>query len=267
MYIISHRGRTFDAPENTLPAVTAALDAGFGVEVDLRSTADGEFVVSHDANLNRLTGVDVNVGELSIEELKSLRIESDNRNYELPTLGDIIDTFSNHASANSRLALHLKGREWGKQVKNLTDKILAYREQLSITLLDRIFVFDVTIETAERFANEESEIEIGLSIGDPDHFPTDRHPTIYRYEDVRERDCWDIVWADEWHGGLYDAEFVRRVREDGRSIVCVSPELHASTVPSHPNSDSPADIWQELISFDVDGICTDFPTKLRPIIQ
>lgn len=55
---IAHRG-LHDAPrgviENTASAVTAAIEAGFGIEVDLQSSADGEAMVFHDATLDRLT--------------------------------------------------------------------------------------------------------------------------------------------------------------------------------------------------------------------
>jgi glycerophosphoryl diester phosphodiesterase len=55
---IAHRG-LHDAArgviENTPSAVAAALAAGFGIEVDLQASADGEAMVFHDATLDRLT--------------------------------------------------------------------------------------------------------------------------------------------------------------------------------------------------------------------
>lgn len=53
----AHRGlHGDDAPENTPAAFIAARKAGFGVELDLRLTADGETAVFHDAHLERLCG-------------------------------------------------------------------------------------------------------------------------------------------------------------------------------------------------------------------
>jgi glycerophosphoryl diester phosphodiesterase len=42
--------------ENTLPAVMAAVERGFAIEVDIQLTGDGEAVVFHDETLDRLTG-------------------------------------------------------------------------------------------------------------------------------------------------------------------------------------------------------------------
>ena len=45
--ILAHRAIGF-GPENSLEAMESALESGFGVEVDIRVAATGEFYVSHD---------------------------------------------------------------------------------------------------------------------------------------------------------------------------------------------------------------------------
>lgn len=46
---IAHRGFTRDFPDNTLEAFRAALELGVdGIEFDVQETADGEFVIFHD---------------------------------------------------------------------------------------------------------------------------------------------------------------------------------------------------------------------------
>ena len=64
---IAHRGlwRPGEAPENSLAAFDIACRSRFGVELDVRLSADGEAVVFHDERLERLTGVDAAVVELS----------------------------------------------------------------------------------------------------------------------------------------------------------------------------------------------------------
>ncbi len=55
---LAHRGLHKSgtvAEENTLPAVEAAIEAGFGVEIDVRATVDGIIVVFHDDTLDRMT--------------------------------------------------------------------------------------------------------------------------------------------------------------------------------------------------------------------
>lgn len=58
MLLLAHRGSpAVPAFENTVPAVVAAFRAGAdGVEVDVRLCADDVLVLSHDADLARLTG-------------------------------------------------------------------------------------------------------------------------------------------------------------------------------------------------------------------
>ncbi len=43
-------------PENSRAAIQAAVDAGYGIEIDLQLTADGQVMVFHDYDLKRLTG-------------------------------------------------------------------------------------------------------------------------------------------------------------------------------------------------------------------
>ena len=43
-------------PENSRAAIRAAIAAGYGIEIDVQLTADGQAVVFHDYELSRLTG-------------------------------------------------------------------------------------------------------------------------------------------------------------------------------------------------------------------
>ncbi|MFI6487967.1 glycerophosphodiester phosphodiesterase [Streptomyces sp. NPDC050564] len=57
--IVSHRGASAYAPENTLAAIDKAAAMGFSwVENDVQRTRDGELVVLHDATLARTTDVE-----------------------------------------------------------------------------------------------------------------------------------------------------------------------------------------------------------------
>lgn len=53
--LISHRGESKDAPENTLPAYRMAVDRGFGFECDIYLSADGRVFTFHDQTLKRTT--------------------------------------------------------------------------------------------------------------------------------------------------------------------------------------------------------------------
>lgn len=54
--LISHRGESHDAPENTMPAFKMAVDRGFGFECDIYLSADKKLFTFHDRNLKRTTG-------------------------------------------------------------------------------------------------------------------------------------------------------------------------------------------------------------------
>ncbi len=71
---IAHRGlwRVGLAPENSLAAFEAACAAGYGIELDVRLTADGEAVVFHDDDLDRMTAQSGLVEERTLEALMAL---------------------------------------------------------------------------------------------------------------------------------------------------------------------------------------------------
>ncbi len=52
MTLVAHRGYSAQAPENTLPAIQKAAEYGFDyVEIDIRQTKDGVWVLMHDENI------------------------------------------------------------------------------------------------------------------------------------------------------------------------------------------------------------------------
>lgn len=71
--IIAHRGYAERYPENTLPALTAAADAGAdAVEFDVQICRDGTPVVFHDSTLDRVTGRSGELAELDFADLREI---------------------------------------------------------------------------------------------------------------------------------------------------------------------------------------------------
>jgi glycerophosphoryl diester phosphodiesterase len=69
--LIAHRGYSGCYPENTLLAYQAAYDCGARfVELDLQFTSDTIPVLHHDTSLKRMAGIDVNIFDISYEQLK-----------------------------------------------------------------------------------------------------------------------------------------------------------------------------------------------------
>ena len=91
---IAHRG-LHDAAngivENTAGAVQAALAAGYGIEVDLQISADGEAMVHHDAMLGRITEGEGRLDQLTSAQLKRVKFrDSAERMLTLTELCDLI---------------------------------------------------------------------------------------------------------------------------------------------------------------------------------
>jgi glycerophosphoryl diester phosphodiesterase len=86
----AHRGfwRSGGAPENSLAAFEAACRAGYGIELDVRLSADGEAIVFHDETLERLTASAGLVEEQTADELQALRLLGSCE--VIPTLAEVL---------------------------------------------------------------------------------------------------------------------------------------------------------------------------------
>ncbi|KLI64876.1 glycerophosphodiester phosphodiesterase family protein [Aurantiacibacter marinus] len=86
----AHRGLHAAAvPENSLAAFSAAIDAGLGIECDLRVSADGRAMVFHDAELDRLTGTPGELAAMTVGDLTALTFTGSAET--IPTLRDMLE--------------------------------------------------------------------------------------------------------------------------------------------------------------------------------
>ena len=71
---IGHRGGRFETDENTLSAFQVSYASGTrGYETDVHLSSDGELVISHDSNLKRIFGVDLEVESSTAEQIRAVR--------------------------------------------------------------------------------------------------------------------------------------------------------------------------------------------------
>lgn len=99
--VIAHRGDSFRAPENSIPAFSMAiLENADGVELDTYLTKDGELVVSHDDDLLRVSGQNLYVHELTYDELQEVDTGSwfseDFSYLRLSKLSDVLALFKDN---------------------------------------------------------------------------------------------------------------------------------------------------------------------------
>ena len=100
--LIAHRGYTNYAPENTLASIEAAAEAGYwGCEFDVRRTADGQWVLLHDKNLLRTTGMDALISKTTFADLQKLDCGtgSQGERIKIPTLEEALLVCNNYNMA------------------------------------------------------------------------------------------------------------------------------------------------------------------------
>jgi glycerophosphoryl diester phosphodiesterase len=105
--IVAHRGLGEGVPENTLAAFRHSLANGVRIiELDLRTTKDGQLVILHDATLDRTTDCSGAVAEQTLERLRTCDAGWPTHLGErIPTLGDV---FALVDGTSTRLMLDCK---------------------------------------------------------------------------------------------------------------------------------------------------------------
>ena len=87
----AHRGyysKDQTIPENSLPGFARAVENKFGVELDVHLTKDGRLAVLHDENLKRMCGININLSELTSDELKNYKLAGTENT--IPLFADVL---------------------------------------------------------------------------------------------------------------------------------------------------------------------------------
>lgn len=93
---IAHRGLWDQhAPENSLLAFQAACQGGFGIELDVQLSADGEAMVFHDSTLERLCGVEGRLSDHHTADLTKMKLMGTEET--IPTLSDALTLIGHRA--------------------------------------------------------------------------------------------------------------------------------------------------------------------------
>jgi len=105
--MIAHRG-LYDneggIPENSLPAFKRAVDANFGIEMDVQITTDGRLVVFHDETLKRMCGVKAKLTDLSFDELEKYTLAG--TDCRIPLFSEVFEIFRNKVPAVIEIKAH-----------------------------------------------------------------------------------------------------------------------------------------------------------------
>ncbi len=122
--IIAHRAGGNLGNENTVRGIEKAYEAGITAsEIDVQRTRDGYYVLNHDNNLQRLTGKDKQVSELTLKEIKKLEVPDfyTSNNTSFSTFDEALDA----AKGKVHLYVEFKGKtaDW-KMVQDLYQKVM-----------------------------------------------------------------------------------------------------------------------------------------------
>lgn len=94
----AHRGlhrKAEGVEENSPAAFRAAIDGGYGIELDVQLAADGVAMVFHDADLKRLAGRDGLIANLAAAELAATQLSVGGE--AIPTLGEVLELVAGRA--------------------------------------------------------------------------------------------------------------------------------------------------------------------------
>jgi glycerophosphoryl diester phosphodiesterase len=100
---VAHRGlwSPDGAPENSLAAFEGACAAGYGIELDVQLSADGEAMVFHDDDLQRMTGQSGRIADHPASDLNQMRLKGTEE--RIPTLVEAMVNIGHRAMAQVEL--------------------------------------------------------------------------------------------------------------------------------------------------------------------
>lgn len=231
--ITAHRGDSKHAPENTMASIKlAAENQADIVEIDVRQTKDGEFVILHDENLRRTTGVSKRIGDLEYDYVKTLdpgaKFSDEYNGERIPTLAEVLEYA---AEEDIFLNIELKPAKTDQNyVEGVMELIHGYER------LDRCVIASQSYKLLEQVKEIDPEAKtvliLSMAIGD-----------LGNMEAV---DVYSIRY------NFVTAGLVRDAHRRGK-------EVYAWTVNNK-------DIIENLMLMDVDSIITDNPYWAKKIV-
>ena len=230
--VYAHRGDRSRAPDNTLEAFSLAVEAGaHGIELDVRPTADGELIVSHD---DRSPDLPPYI-EMTLSEIKK-RVPT------VPTFIETLEFIPQHVWINAEI----KNFPMEADFDPTRDKV------------------DATIETITRYDSLE---RILLSSFDPIAMQraNEISPALLRSQLIRVPTELEvgIGWAVD-HGAQAINPQIAYLAEDPTAVVSAVHDAGLRIVVW--GVDAPDDVTT-LVNAGVDAIITDDPTMARHTID
>jgi glycerophosphoryl diester phosphodiesterase len=265
----AHQGGAWEAPSSTLFAIRRALELGVtGIELDVHATADRQLVVCHDATVDRTTEGHGAIHTFTLSELREL----DNAHWFVPgadvTVGLEPEAYPYRGRAPADPAF---------TVATLAEVLGLLKDHPGVALNLDIKQTAPAVEPYEELLAE----ELGQSA------MTDRVIVASFLDAATEafsRYAPDVATSA---GTVQTALFVRAVRQGAElppmrhvalqvpvthgDIVVVEPQLveaaHRAGLAVHVWTINDQDEMKVLLDMGVDGIITDVPSLLLPLLD
>jgi len=229
--ITAHRGSSRTAPENTIPAIEAAVEEmADSVEIDVQMTADGVVVLGHDASLKRVAGVNRSIASMTFEELEKLDVGSWFSEYagtRIPSLSEVLELCSQKTSLNIEIKYVGKNSELPEKTAEMVREY-GMENQCVIT--------STNLSYLKRVKEALPEIRTGYII-------SAAYGNFYSSEDV------DFISI---RSGFVTSALMQNAHEQGKAV-------YAWTVNTKSE-------LERLTLLGVDGIITDRPVLAREIV-
>ncbi|PKK93102.1 MAG: hypothetical protein CVV61_06345 [Tenericutes bacterium HGW-Tenericutes-6] len=159
MKYIAHRGLSSKAPENTTKAFELAGQEQkyFGIECDIRTTKDHQFVVFHDEDLTRMMRMKGKIADFDLKELKEITIKRGNQvkkyaDLHIPTLDEFMDICSYY---NKTAVIEIKEVH---EMTLLTELISKLDEHIGLSVI--VISFNITNLKYLRALSEHIELQL-----------------------------------------------------------------------------------------------------------
>ena len=230
MMISAHRGCTeYNNHENTIEAIAKAIEIGCdAVEIDIRITKDNKLILHHDDEVlsNKLCNINYSETFALTEHL----------NYKIPLLTEVLDKF------RGLIHFDIEIKEMGYE----DDVVLILKKHLSY---DQYYLRSFYDKTLRRIKRIDENIKTGLLLGleKPKFGFLGRLSELFPLARIMYTKC-DFVSP---HYRLCILGYVRRMKLIRRPII-----IWTVNDPK---------VIKKLISQSVDGIITDYPTRLIEI--
>ncbi|MGB0166019.1 MAG: glycerophosphodiester phosphodiesterase [Luteibaculum sp.] len=245
--IIAHRGASFLAPENTLAAISQALEIGVDfIEVDVRLTIDNIPVLMHDSRVNRTTNGRGSLVSYTYKTLKKLDagswFHSDFKGEPVPSLNEVF----RKVLPSAKLLVELKGSTFSQPLfaRRILELIDKYQAE------DRVIIQSFNPNLLMSIQRENPEVEVNLLVNYFNRklpFYSDRLPklgNIFRFKKYQA-----VNPNSKW----IDRKTVEKIHEEGKKVFCWTID--------DPNE------MAKLIELGVDGIITNKPHILKGILK